>query len=258
MNSKSARQILLCRRPSGEDDSDPAMKRALAVAAKDRSLAAEFQKQSDFDRACADDLEAISLDEDSRAQIDEGARAFAAKHGGARTRIGKHAAFAVGVGFLLLVGLLVWMFLGRAGIFPDEAVKISMTGAKATPNQFDPVEEKADALQDWFMLKGFDNFRVPPEFAQFDVVGVRIFTVDNEPVAQVARARESHVFLLLFLTTPRDQRGAGRILAHHGIRPFGPRHPRGKRHVLSCCVPRFEKGHEELAGESRRAALALG
>ncbi|MET0252931.1 MAG: hypothetical protein ABW214_02750 [Terrimicrobiaceae bacterium] len=201
MNSKSARQILLCRRPGGEDDSDPAMKRAMAVAAKDRSLAAEFQKQSAFDRACADDLEAISLDEDSRAQIDEGARAFAAKHGGARMRIGKHAAFAVGVGFLLLVGLLVWMVLGRAGIFPDEAVKISMTGAKATPNQFDPVEEKADALQDWFMLKGFDNFRVPPEFAQFDVVGVRIFTVDNEPVAQVA-VPENLMYFYCFSSQP--------------------------------------------------------
>ncbi|HEY5768575.1 MAG TPA: hypothetical protein VIS71_01910 [Terrimicrobium sp.] len=186
MNSRSARQILLCRRPGGEDDSDPAMKRAMAVAAREVALAEEFEKQSAFDRACASDLETISLDENSRAQIEEGARAFAAKHGGARARIGKHATFAVGIGFLLLVGLLVWMFLGRAGTFPDEAVKIAITGAKATPTQFDPVEEKADALQDWFMLKGFDNFRVPPEFAQFDVVGVRIFTVDNEPVAQVA------------------------------------------------------------------------
>ena len=38
MNSKSARQILLCRRPSGEDDSDTSMKRAMAVAAKDGAL----------------------------------------------------------------------------------------------------------------------------------------------------------------------------------------------------------------------------
>ena len=129
MNSKGARQILLCRRPGGEDDSDPAMKRAMAVAAKDSTLAEEFRKQSAFDRACADDLETISLDESSRAQIGEGARDFAAKQG-ARTRIGKHAAFAVGIGFLLLVGLLVWMFLGRAGTFPDEAVKISITGGE--------------------------------------------------------------------------------------------------------------------------------
>ena len=185
MNSKSARQILLCRRPTGEDDSDPSMKRAMALAAKDSSLAAELERQTVFDRACADELETIPIDEDSRAQIDEGARAFAAKHG-RRTQVGKHAAFAVGIGFLLVIGLLVWMFLGRAGTFPDEAVKIAMTGAKATPSQFDPVEEKADALQDWFTLKGFDNFHVPPEFAQFDVVGVRIFSVDNEPVAQVA------------------------------------------------------------------------
>jgi hypothetical protein len=201
MNSKSARQILLCRRPTGEDDSDPSMKRAMALAAKDSSLAAELESQTAFDRACVAELETIPLDADSRAQIDEGARAFAAKHGGGRTQVGKHAAFAVGIGFLLLIGLLVWMFLGRAGTFPDEAVKIAMTGAKATPSQFDPVEEKADSLQDWFTLKGFDNFQVPPEFAQFDAVGVRIFTVDNEPVAQVA-VPENVMYFYCFSSQP--------------------------------------------------------
>jgi hypothetical protein len=185
MNSKSARQILLCRRASGEDDSEPSMKRAMGIAAKDSSLAAELKSQTAFDLVCSRDLANISLDADARAQVEEGARAFDAKHGGGRMRVGKHAAFAVGVGFLLLIGLLVWMYLGRAGTFPDEAVKIAMAGAKAAPDQFDPVEERADGLQDWFTLKGFDNFHVPREFAGFDVVGVRIFTVDNEPVAQV-------------------------------------------------------------------------
>ena len=65
-------------------------------------LAAELRRQTAFDRACAEDLEAIPLDADSRAQIDEGARAFTAKRGEGRTQVGKHAAFAVGVGFLLL------------------------------------------------------------------------------------------------------------------------------------------------------------
>ena len=63
------------------------------------------------------------------------------------------------------------------------------------------VEEKADGLQDWFTLKGFDNFRVPPEFAQFDVVGVRIFTVDNEPVAQVA-VPENLMYFYCFSSQP--------------------------------------------------------
>jgi hypothetical protein len=200
MNSKSARQILLCRRPTGEDDSEPSMKRALDVAAKDGSLATELESQTAFDLACSSELGAISLDADARAQIAEGVRAFASKQGG-RTQVAKHAAFAVGVGFLLLIGLLVWMFLGRAGTFPDEAVKIAMAGAKAPPDQFDPVEEKADALQDWFTLKGFDNFRVPPEFAKFDVVGVRIFAVDNEPIAQVI-VPENHMYFYCFSSQP--------------------------------------------------------
>jgi hypothetical protein len=186
MNAKRARQILLCRRPSGEDDSEPAVRRALAIAARDGSLGAELQRQTVFDRACSQELESIPLDADSRAQINEAARAFVTRRGTGRTQVGKHAAFAVGVGFLLLTGLLVWIFLGRAGTFPAEALKIAATGAKASPTQFDSVEEKAGALQDWFALKGFDKFHIPPEFAPFDVVGVRIFNVDNEPIAQVA------------------------------------------------------------------------
>jgi hypothetical protein len=201
MNSKAARQILVCRRPTGHDDSDPLVKRALLVAAKDKALAAELESQTAFDLACADDLEAIRLDSDSIAQIDEGARVFTAKHGKGRTQVGNHAAFAVGVGFLLLVALLVWIFLGRAGTFPNEALKIAATGAKAAPNEFDAVEEKVSELQDWFALKGFDNFQVPAEFGAFDVVGVRQFTVDNEPIAQ-ALIPENVMYFYCFASQP--------------------------------------------------------
>jgi hypothetical protein len=201
MNARSARQILLCRRPSGEDDGEPSVKRAMQFAARDGALAAELRSQTDFDCACSQDLEAIALDENSRAEIDEAARAFLARRGAGRTQVGKHATFAVGVGFLLLIGLLVWIFLGRAGTFPAEAVKIASTGAKATPNQFDPIEEKAGALHDWFALKGLDNFRIPPEFAPFDVVGVRIFNVDNEPIAQVA-VPQNMMYFYSFLAQP--------------------------------------------------------
>ena len=80
-------------------------------------------------------------------------------------------------------------------------MKIAATGAKATPNQFDAVEEKASGLQDWFTLKGFDNFQVPAELASFDVVGVRQFTVDNEPVAQ-ALVPENVMYFYCFASQP--------------------------------------------------------
>jgi hypothetical protein len=186
MNAKSARNVLLCRRPTGEDDSDPLVKRALDFAAKDASFAAELEEQTNFDRDRATEMRSIPIPADARSQIVEAARSFLTLHAAERTPLGRHAALAVGVGVLLLICLLVWIFLGRAGTFPDEAVKIAAAGAKAGPEQFDPVEEKADGLQDWFALKGFEAFRLPPEFARFDAVGVRIFTVENEPVAQVA------------------------------------------------------------------------
>jgi hypothetical protein len=93
------------------------------------------------------------------------------------------------------------MFLGRAGTFPNEALKIAAAGSKATPNQFDPVEEKAGALQDWFALKGFDNFQVPEPLANLEVVGVSLFTVENEPVAQVL-VPENVMYIYSFASQP--------------------------------------------------------
>jgi hypothetical protein len=111
------------------------------------------------------------------------------------------ATLAVGVGFLLLVGVLVWNFLGRAGAFPEEALKIATEGISAAPEQFDPVEERAGAIGDWFMLKGFDGFRVPPGLEQANVVGVRMFKFENETVAS-ALVLENQMYLFAFRGGP--------------------------------------------------------
>jgi hypothetical protein len=135
-----------CRR---QDDSDP-QKRALVMAAMTNRSAPSLSRKR-LDLACADDIEAIRLDADSIAQIDE---ALAPSRRSGKGRTGwQPRSLAVGAGFVIdrPAGL---MFLGRAGTFPNEALKIAAAGSKATPNQFDPVEEKAGALQDWFALKG--------------------------------------------------------------------------------------------------------
>ena len=191
------------------------------------------------------------MDSDSIAQIDEGARVFTAKHGKGRTPVGSHAAFAVGVSVLLLVALLVWIFLGRAGTFPNEALKIAATGAKAAPNQFDAVEEKASELQDWFALKGFDNFQVPAEFDGFDVVGVRRSTVVDQPIAQALVPENVMYFYCFASSAVRNQHRAGGELAHHGGGSIRSRYPRGERHVFSHCLSRFEARDEGSIAKNR-------
>ena len=194
MTSKIARQHLICRRPSGDDDSFSSMREAIACAAKDASLGGEFEAQTSFDVACAKDLAAMQLPAEAESQIEDGAQALSARRSGILTHVSNPAILAVGTGIILLIGVLVWNFFGRAGTFPDEAIKIATTGGKVIPADLEVVETKVSHLQDWFMLKGFDRFQIPPGFENFDAVGVRIFKVENEPVGQIAVAENSMWF----------------------------------------------------------------
>ncbi len=152
----------------------------------------QLQPATDAEGATA--VSAIELSTQATTDISDAAHTFSQRHEGSRISIRNPATLAVALGFLLLVGVLTWHFLGQAGIFPEEAIKIATVGSAARPDQFDPIEEKAGQLQDWFMLKGFDNFRVPPGFENFDVIGVRIFKSDNEPIAQAAVAENTMFF----------------------------------------------------------------
>jgi len=201
MNTRTARQILLARRPDGRDDESPGVKEALAAIATDASLSAECEEARIFDRGISADLLAIALPEGVAEQIDDAREEFSGSRHGGSMAMGRPAALAVGFGFLLLIAVLVWNFLGRAGTFPDDAMKISGSGEQASADEFDSVDDKVGELQDWFMLKGFDNFRVPQGVETFSAVGARIFKVEGEPVAQVA-VSEHRMFFYAFAAQP--------------------------------------------------------
>lgn len=152
----------------------------------------QIQPATDAEGVAA--VNAIELPHQAATDISDAAHTFSQPHEGSKMSIRNPATLAVALGFLLLIGVLTWHFLGQAGVFPDEAIKIATDGSAARPDQFDPVEEKAGQLQDWFMLKGFDNFRVPPGFENFDVIGVRLFTSENESIAQAAVAENTMFF----------------------------------------------------------------
>jgi hypothetical protein len=52
------------------------------------------------------------------------------------------------------------------------------------------------------MLKGFDDFRLPAGFEHFEVVGVRIFRVEDENVAQAAVAGDFPIYFYSFRAQP--------------------------------------------------------
>jgi hypothetical protein len=166
-----------------------------------------------------------------------------------RSCVRNPATIAVALGFLLLVGMLVWQMTGQAGVFPEEALKIASVGRRADFDQFAPVEVKASRVGDWFVMQGFDGFAVPVEFGDYDAVGVRTFKVDGNTVAQVAAIDgERRVFFLSFEAVPfRIPAGGGWRVATSG------------RHVVAmrrdgemCFLVSFEgtpgEMHEALGG----------
>lgn len=199
MTKKAARDILICRRPSGGDDEERVMREALAVAAQNPDLDAEVKAQHAIDARVASDLDVLVLSEEAKAKIASAKERLNARENA--HRISSSAMIAVGVGFLLLIGVVVWNLLGRAGTFPEDAIKIATEGAKARPEQFDPVETKVGSLEDWFMMKGFDHFRVPAAFAKFETAGVRLFRVENEPIA-VTLIPENFMYFYVFNPQP--------------------------------------------------------
>jgi len=161
--------------------SEAEIERSLGIDHRTQTAAAEKTRTGLEGAVSADDL---PLSEAAHARVAAGASVLTERHGGKHSFVKNPATIAVGLGFLLMVAVLVWNMLGRAGVFPDEAIKIADTGAKAGADQFEPVETTLGGLQDWFMLKGFDGFRVPPALEKIPVVGVRLFKSENEPIAQ--------------------------------------------------------------------------
>jgi len=199
MSPKSARQFLAIHLA----DTAPSRKaeQAREVLEKSPVLFAEYEAQVALDTA----VRAVLADADVPQTVadDLGAHATAISIARSKRRFNPFdpAMLGVAVGFLLLVGVLAWHFLGRAGVFPEEALTIAAEGAKLRSEQFEVVKEKAGALEDWFVLKGFERFHVPAQFAGFHVLGVRIFKMEHQPVAVLA-IPENSMFFLIFDPAP--------------------------------------------------------
>ena len=199
MSPKSARQFLAICPPEPPESREVA--KAREALAKSPALLAEYEAQVALDKALDSVLAGLDMPPEVAGDLGEQAAAISAARSKRRFNPRDPAMLAVAIGFLLLVAVLAWHFFGRAGIFPEEALTIATEGAKLRAEQFEVVEDKAGDLEDWFVLKGFDRFHVPAKFANFDVVGARIFKMENRPVAVLA-VPENHMFFLVFDPTP--------------------------------------------------------
>lgn len=189
MNARTARQVLRGYRPSGEDDDEREVGAALKAASKSPALEADFLNQLAFDRALAEKLK-IDFPEELAASLETVARSLE----GSRVRkftFRDPAMLAVGLAFLMLVALLVWIVMGKMASFAgmQEAVEMVQSGDGVGPDQFQEIDTKAGALTDWFVVQEFDGFAVPGGMESAPVIGARTFKYDEVPVAAAAIAK---------------------------------------------------------------------
>ncbi len=199
MSPKSARQILAILPPEPPESRE--VTRARAAIAKSPELLGQYEEQLKLDRTAGAVLLNVAIPESMTGELSTQAEAITAARHVRRFSLRDPAMLSVTIGFLLLVATLTWHFLGRAGVFPEEALSIATEGAKLRTEQFDVVDEKAGALEDWFILKGFDRFHVPGNFANYQAAGARVFKISNQPVAVLA-IPENFMFFLIFDPAP--------------------------------------------------------
>lgn len=207
MTPKAARHFLAIQHPDDiEHHRD--CRRALAAVDRAPDLRADVDRQIGIDREWAARLHAVPLPEAIAERLHVLGRTAAARR--KRFSFGDPAILSALLGLFLLAGILTWHLMGRAGVFPEEALAVAIDGVKLRADQFEPVEESAGALEDWFLLKGFEKFRIPEGFDQYEVAGARLFKVDGQPVAALA-VPENYMFFFIF-----DGRPAGVSLEPEG------------------------------------------
>ncbi len=187
MTAKRARQVLRCVGPHGEEHATRDLREALAEAGRSPELEAVYRNQVAFDRGAAGTMH-FDIPESVAAELTGYGDRFAERRPGFHPSVHSPAVLAVGASFLVLIALLAWIFVGNAGGFAGmrEVTDMAMEGNAADVSQFDPLQAKASTLGDWFVMEGFDGFKVPEEFAEVEAVGVRLYQQDGEPVAAVA------------------------------------------------------------------------
>lgn len=182
MNPRVARRILSTYLEDTHSDPAPQVQNALKTIKESPELDQEFQKQVALDKRVQAIFEKIVVPDDAMQKLASQIDSAPARRFNPRDP----AMLSVLIGFLLLVAVLTWNFLGRPAAFPSDALGMAEQILKSDDQPFESVDQPAGSLEDWFVLKGFDGFKVPARLAKYQVDEAAILKIDNQPVAIVS------------------------------------------------------------------------
>jgi len=181
MNPKTARRILATHFEDPNDDIPSAVEKALVVIEKNLDLAAEYKTQSALDKKASRLLGDIEIPDPVIDQLTHTISSLPAS----RFRWNDPAILAVLTGIVLLAFVVAWDFMGRPAAFPGDAMEVAADVFGIADEKFEPAGIPAGEMEDWFVLKGFEEFIAPGPLAAMPASSAALLNSGRVPVAVV-------------------------------------------------------------------------
>src|SRR6266511_2086994 len=204
--SRRKRALLNCA-PIGEERIRDRSMRSAVLGASDSK---RFANQQSFDRAVAALVRTIPIPPET-AEWFSTTDLFASSKWTWKKTVRNPAVLAIGIALIVIAGVLVFQFVARLNDFPGSATarKLLTIAGSTRSVLLDPVNADAGTLSDLFFMKhGLEHYDVPPEFADFQTIGCRVFEDDeSKRIAQIWVA-EKRMQFFLFPAERNAQTGA--------------------------------------------------
>ena len=184
MNPTEAETLLHCHRAGREPEGR--VLKAVRVSEGDAELGRKLRAQMEFDAQIVEAIHSVVPPEDLRAKLGALNEAAGTGKRGLRPHLSSPAMLAALAGVLLFAGVIVFFVLESMADFAGrEAVKQMLDATtKMHGTEFEPVATNTTQLGDWFYMRGYEGYEVPPELGALPVIGSRVFKQDGKPVAQ--------------------------------------------------------------------------
>jgi hypothetical protein len=185
----------------------PGMDRAMRVAinrVRQAKGAATFGRQQAFDKAIAKLVRDIPVDE-QLAEWFAHEKMIPVVRRGWKKFVRNPVVIAMAIALLVIGGVIAYRVHEHLHDFPgaDKARRLLTVAASNRSVLLDPLQTEAGTLSDlYFMKHRLEHYDVPPEFADFKVLGTRVF--DDDEVRRVAQiwAKEKRIQFFLFPAEP--------------------------------------------------------
>ena len=184
MNATEAELLLHCHRAGREPEGR--VQKAVRMAESDPALGKKLHDQMEFDAQIVEAVHSVVPPEDLREKLGALNAASGAGRRGLRSQMSNPAMLAALAGVLLIVGVIVFLVLENMADFTGREAVEHMLDATTKMNgtELEAVTTTTTQLGDWFYMRGYEGYEMPPELAALPVNGSRVFRQDGKPVAQ--------------------------------------------------------------------------